>query len=96
MGLVPILRFVLLYFTDGGAGHVQSLVIGGALLIIGFMTFLIGLVADLIGHNRQLIEITLEKVRRLELAASDAVVPRDEWEGHGRDQAEMERAGHGR
>ena len=96
MGLVPILRFVIFYFTDGGAGHVQSLVIGGALLIIGFMTFLIGLVADLIGHNRQLIEITLEKVRRLELAASDGVAARDESEGHGRDQADMERAGHAR
>ncbi len=96
MGLVPILRFVLLYFTEGGAGHVQSLVIGGALLIIGFVTFLIGLVADLIGHNRQLIEMTLEKVRRLELAASDEVALRDASEGHGRNPAAMERAGHER
>ena len=51
-----------------GSGHIQSLVLGGVLLIIGFVTFLIGLVADLISFNRQLVEMTLEKVRRIELA----------------------------
>ena len=37
------------------------------MLMIGLTTFLIGLIADLIGFNRQLIEMTLEKVRRMEL-----------------------------
>jgi hypothetical protein len=36
--------------------------------VIGLTTFLIGLLADLISFNRQLLEMTLEKVRRLELA----------------------------
>jgi glycosyltransferase involved in cell wall biosynthesis len=67
VGLVPILRFLYFYAIGQGAGHVQSLVLGGALVVIGFMALLIGLVADLINFNRQLIEITLEKVRRLEL-----------------------------
>lgn len=66
-GMLPIGRFVILYFMGEGQGHIQSLVIGGALLVIGFMTFLIGLVADLISFNRQLVEMTLEKVRRIEL-----------------------------
>ena len=35
--------------------------------MIGLTTFLIGLVADLIGFNRQLIEMTLERVTRMEL-----------------------------
>lgn len=96
MGLVPILRFVGFYFVDGGAGHIQSLVIGGTLLIIGFVTFLIGLVADLIGHNRLLIEMMLEKVRRLELAASDEVALRSAIEEHVRDPVAMERAADGR
>jgi hypothetical protein len=34
---------------------------------MGFLTYLVGLVADLINFNRQLIEMTLERVRRLEL-----------------------------
>lgn len=72
IGLLPILRFIYLYFTEGGAGHVQSLVLGGVLLLMGFLTFLVGVVADLISFNRQLIEMTLEGVRRLELQSTSA------------------------
>jgi len=43
------------------------LVLGGVLLIIGFVTFMIGLVGDLISFNRQLAEITLEKIQKIEL-----------------------------
>ena len=50
-----------------GSGHLQSLVLGGVLLIIGFVTFMIGLVGDLISFNRQLAEITLEKIQKIEL-----------------------------
>lgn len=67
LGTLPVVRFLYLYAIGQGEGHVQSLVLGGVLLIIGFMTFLIGLVADLISFNRQLAEMTLEKVRRIEL-----------------------------
>ncbi len=66
-GMLPVIRFLYLYAIGQGDGHIQSLVLGGSLLVIGFMTFLIGLVADLIGFNRQLLEMTLEKVRRIEL-----------------------------
>ena len=66
-GLVPVVRFLYFYLTAGGVGHVQSLVLGGVFLILGFLTFAIGIVADLIGFNRKLQEVTLEKVRRLEL-----------------------------
>jgi hypothetical protein len=66
-GVLPVIRFLYLFAIGQGDGHIQSLVLGGALLVIGLMTFLIGLVADLIGFNRQLLEMTLEKVRRIEL-----------------------------
>jgi glycosyltransferase involved in cell wall biosynthesis len=79
IGLAPIARFLYYYFQDGSAGHVQSLVLGGVLLMIGLTTFLIGLVADLINFNRQLIEMTLERVTRMELAQAElgreAVLP---------------------
>jgi len=65
--MLPVARFLYFYIAGDGTGHIQSLVLGGALLVIGFVTFMIGLVADLIGFNRQLLEITLEKVRRIEL-----------------------------
>lgn len=70
-GLLPILRFLYFYVLGEGQGHVQSLVLGGVLLVVGLTTFLIGLLADLIGFNRQLIEMTLEKLHRLELAQEE-------------------------
>ncbi|MEX2298464.1 MAG: glycosyltransferase family 2 protein [Dongiaceae bacterium] len=67
IGLVPILRFLWFYAQSDGGGHVQSLILGGVLVTIAAFVFLIGLVADLIGFNRQLLETTLAKVRGLEL-----------------------------
>jgi len=67
VGAIPILRFFYFYLVGQGDGHIQSLILGGALLVIGLMTLLIGLLADLINFNRQLLEMTLERVRRLEL-----------------------------
>jgi glycosyltransferase involved in cell wall biosynthesis len=67
IGVLPIVRFLYYYAVGQGAGHIQSLVLGGVLVVVGFMVLMIGLLADLINFNRQLIEITLEKVRRLEL-----------------------------
>ncbi len=69
-GLIPIIRFLYFYFSTGGGGHLQSLVLGGVLLMMGFMSYLAGLVADLISFNRQLLEMNLEKVRKMELEES--------------------------
>ena len=61
-------RFLWDYFTVGGKGHIQSLILAGALLVIGFVTWLFGVLADLIGRNRQLSEEVLLRMRRLELS----------------------------
>ncbi len=55
------------YFSGDGAGHVQSLLLGAALVVAGFITILVGTVTDLIAANRRLLEMLLEKIRRLEL-----------------------------
>ncbi len=67
LGLIPILRFIYFYFTSGGAGHLQSLVLGGVLVMMGFIAYLAGLLADLISFNRQIQEMVLEKVKLIEL-----------------------------
>ena len=72
IGLLPILRFLYYYAINEGGGHLQSLILGGVLLLMGFLTYLVGLVADLTSFNRQLLEMTLERVRRMELADHDA------------------------
>jgi len=61
------LRFLYFYVTTGGRGMVQSLILAAALSIIGVQTILMGLIADLIGANRSLIEDTLLRVRKIEL-----------------------------
>ncbi len=71
IGLIPLLRFLYFFVTGAGDGHIQSLVLGGMCLLMGFIAYLAGLVADLISFNRQLLETTLEKVRRIELDASE-------------------------
>lgn len=77
MGLLPILRFLYFYAIGEGGGHIQSLVLGGALVVLGALAMMFGIVADLIGRNRQLLEMVLEHVRRLEqdAAPGDAVAP---------------------
>ena len=71
IGMMPIVRFLWLYATGDGAGHIQSLVIGGSLLVIGFLTLLFGVLADLIGRNRQMLEMSLMKLRQLEEQAAN-------------------------
>jgi len=49
-----------------GDGHVQSLVIGGALLTVGVLVTTLGILADLIATNRKLLEANMLKLRRIE------------------------------
>ncbi len=67
-GMAGGLRFLWYYLQGMGAGKIQSLILTAVLLIMGFQACLIGLVADLVGFNRKIIEETLYRVRRLELA----------------------------
>jgi glycosyltransferase involved in cell wall biosynthesis len=66
-GFVGTIRFLYFYVIGQGAGHVQSLILSAVLLIVGFQIFLIGLVADLIGFNRKVLEEILYRLRRQEL-----------------------------
>jgi glycosyltransferase involved in cell wall biosynthesis len=66
LGVIPILRFLWFWVEGNGSGHLQSLVLGSALLILGLLVSILGLLADLIGANRRLIEHTLHKINALE------------------------------
>jgi glycosyltransferase involved in cell wall biosynthesis len=65
-GLLPILRFLVYFLQGAGNGHLQSLVLGGALVVVGVLCGLMGILADLIGANRKLLEAALLKLRQLE------------------------------
>ena len=56
IGAIPIIRFVFFYLSGNGNGHLQSLVLGAALLVLAAIALVAGLLADLISQNRRLIE----------------------------------------
>ncbi len=49
------------------AGHLQSVILGGVLLMAGVQCFALGVLADLISAHRSVSQRTLERVRRIEL-----------------------------
>ncbi|MFQ5822482.1 MAG: glycosyltransferase family 2 protein [bacterium] len=67
LGLLLGFRFLYYYFTGNGAGHIQSLILAAVFFIIGFQVIMLGLIADLNGNNRRLIEDALYRIRRQEL-----------------------------
>lgn len=56
VGLVFVIRFLYYYFTGDGAGHIQSIVLAGVLMIIGFQVMILGLIASAIGWSRKILE----------------------------------------
>lgn len=70
LGLIPGVRFIYLFSIGETKGHIQSLILSSILLIIGFQSLVIGLLADLIGSNRKLLEEVIGRVRRLELSSN--------------------------
>jgi hypothetical protein len=70
-GLIGSGRFLYFYVNGEGAGHVQSLILSAVLLIVGFQILLIGLVADLIGFNRKVLEEVLYRIRSVDLGDNE-------------------------
>ena len=66
-GLFLAFRYLYYAAIGQGGGHVQSVILSAVLLIVGFQTLLIGLLADLIGFNRIILEDLLYRLRRIEL-----------------------------
>ncbi len=66
-GLIPFIHFIYLTLTvrsPFGAHHLQSLLAGSVLLIASFISFTLGVIADLIRINRSLLEEILELSKR--------------------------------
>ena len=65
-GAAPVVRFLVHYLAGDGEGMIQSLIIGGVIMLIGAISAMFALIADLVAYNRQLLELTLERVRKIE------------------------------
>lgn len=75
IGIILGIRYLYFYIDGQGSGHVQSLILAAVLLIVGFQVLLIGLLADLIGFNRKILEELLYRVRRIELDEENQNLP---------------------
>ena len=74
-GSVIALRFVWFFIQGSGSGHVQSLIFGAVLLIVGFLTFLLAILADLLSVNRRLLEELQQNQRRARLLGTGRALP---------------------
>lgn len=73
VGLIPFLigagigiRYLVFLFIGDAGGHVQSLILASILIMMGFMTMIIGLQADIIAANRKLLEDIQYRIKNLE------------------------------
>lgn len=76
LGMLLGLRFLYFYATGRGEGHVQSVILAGVLLGMGFQTLLIGFVADLLAANRKMLEDIRYMLKRSPSDA-DSIAPKE-------------------
>jgi hypothetical protein len=75
-GFFLLARFLYLYFTlqtDVGR-HLQSLLIGGTLLIVGFLIVVVGILAEISATQRALLEEMLYRQRKAELGRTQSSI----------------------
>jgi glycosyltransferase involved in cell wall biosynthesis len=77
-GIAIGVRFLWFVAHGEHGGHVQSLILAAVFLIVGFQTWLIALIADLISVNRRLSEEVLIRIKRLESPARQPQRKREE------------------
>lgn len=68
-GIFLLARFLYLYFTlqTASGRHIQSVLIGGTLIIVGFLIVVVGILADISATQRALLEELLYRQRKAEL-----------------------------
>jgi glycosyltransferase involved in cell wall biosynthesis len=66
IGVALGVRFMVYLAQGAGAGHVQSLILASMLIMLGFMTGVVGLLADVISANRKILEDIQKRVRKLD------------------------------
>jgi glycosyltransferase involved in cell wall biosynthesis len=70
-GFLIGLRFLYHYLEGAGSGHIQSLILAALMMGMGFFLAVIGLVADLLGVNRALLEGLDWRLKHLEETIRD-------------------------
>ncbi len=66
VGMAIGVRFLIFMARGESMGHVQSLILGCTLIIIGFLILVMGLLADTIASNRRILQDVQFHVKRIE------------------------------
>lgn len=66
LGLILGIRYLIFIAIGTAGGHVQSLILASMLMMMGFMTGIIGLQADIISANRKILEDIQYHVRKID------------------------------
>ena len=70
IGVAIGIRFLVFIYRGENAGHVQSLILGCTLIIIGFLILVMGLLADTIASNRRILQDVQLHVKNMEYGKS--------------------------
>jgi len=60
------LRFLWFYLQGEGTGHIQSLILGAVVILVGSQLAMFGFIAELFGNNRKILEETQWRLRKME------------------------------
>ncbi len=66
LGLIPFIRYAIFFAMGEGSGHLQSLILGAALIIGSLLCFVLLVIADLQKTNRILLEDQLEHIKEIQ------------------------------
>lgn len=71
IGLIIGIRFLVAFFSGNASGHIQSLILAATLLMMGFMTWVVGILSDTIASERKILEDAQYHARRADYAAEE-------------------------
>ena len=64
IGVILGIRFLIFFFSGNSAGHIQSLILASTLIMMGFMTWVVGVLSDTISAERKILEDVQYHARR--------------------------------
>ena len=71
LGFATGCRYLFFFFMGQTEGHIQSLILSAILLIVGFQIIMMGIAAELIAVNRQLLEDIQVRIKTQETRPKD-------------------------
>ena len=76
LGLIPFIRFAIVRFMGDDGNHIQSLILGGALISGALLAVALGVLSDLLKTNRILAEDQLERLKTQQYGPAHSPVDR--------------------